>query len=123
MGSTTPNMNITAIISTNITAFGRFTYTFVLVAFNVGEFPDIRGVMTSEAYLGIFAYFDSLRNAHINEYWTSGRKIGIVIIEEHSGVSIYSKEATNATIFMSSRRIEHDKRWLYMFWTPVYFIT
>ena len=47
MGSTTPNMNITAVILTNITGFGRFAYTLVLVAFNVGEFPDIRRVMTS----------------------------------------------------------------------------
>ena len=75
MGSTTPNMNITAVILTNITAFGRFTHTLVLVAFNVGEFPDIRRVMTSEAYFGIFAYFDTLRNVHTDESWTSGRII------------------------------------------------
>ena len=77
MDSTTPHMNITAGIFTDITAFGRFTYTFVLAAFNVREFPDIRRVMTSETYLGILAYFDTFSNGHANESWHPEEKFEI----------------------------------------------
>ena len=121
-GSTAPNMNIAAGILTNISAFTKSTYTFVFVCFVISKFPNIRWIITSKAYLCISAYFNTLSNAHTNKSWTSGRIIRIMVIEEHSGVSIIAEMITYSAIFMSSRRIEHGERWLHKSRTFCYFV-
>ena len=90
MVTATPNMNITAGVLTNITTFTRITHTFVFVTSNVCKFPDIRWVVTSEANLGIFTHINTLHDTHTDESRASRRKMRVVVIIEHMGVSNFT---------------------------------
>ena len=119
MSNTTPNMNITIGVLTDVTTFAGFTDTFVFVRFNVSIFPNIRRIITFNANLGIFTNFGTFSNSHTNESWTTTWIVRAMVIIEHTCVTLFTKLVTNATIFMPSWRFEHGKGWL-VFSTMVY---